>query len=621
MTEDIAAIVIDDGSGNGIADLIEKYLQENKVMIFSKSYCPYCNKVKRLFKSINQEFTAVELDKRADGDNIKKELLSRTGLATVPSVFVAGNHVGGYDATLSAQRSGRLEALLNFRASQDQQEDAELDAKYNYDLVVIGGGSGGLAASKEAALLGKKVAVCDFVKPTPIGTTWGLGGTCVNVGCIPKKLMHQSALIGKYLDDSHAFGWNTPDKVKHDWNKMVEKIQVHIKSLNWGYRVQLRDKKVDYINAYASFLDPHTLKTVDKRNKERIITARHIVIATGGRPRYPSIPGAKEYCITSDDIFSLPHSPGKTLCVGASYIALECAGFLKGLGLEVEVMVRSILLRGFDQQMAELIGKNMEKEGVKFSRGFVPIKIEKVEDGSASEEKPPTLKVTSKHQESGEIREDIYNTVLFAIGRDACTDEIAADKAGIVLNPLNGKVIVDEAERTNVENIFAIGDVLDGKLELTPVAIQAGIQLSRRLYGGQNSLMDYNNVPTTVYTPIEYGSVGFSEEAAIERFGPDNIEIYHKYFTPLEYKLPEKGENDGYAKLICIKSLKKRVVGLHYFGPNAGEITQGFALGLKLNASKADFDNLVGIHPTTAEVFTTLRFTKASGQDVHEKGC
>ncbi|XP_065580611.1 thioredoxin reductase 1, cytoplasmic-like [Artemia franciscana] len=441
----------------------------------------------------------------------------------------------------------------------------------------------------------KKVAVCDFVKPTPIGTTWGLGGTCVNVGCIPKKLLHQSALIGKYLDD--AFGWNTPDKVTHDWNKMVEKIQEHIKSLNWRYRVRLKDEKVDFINAYASFLDSHNLKTVDKRNKERIITARHIVIAKGSCPRYPSIPLAKEYCITSDDIFSLPHSPGKTLCVGASYIALECAGFLKGLGLEVEVMVHYILLRGFDQQIAELIGKSMKEEGVKFYRGFVPIKIEKVEDGSASEEKPPTLKVTSKHQESGEIREDIYNTVLFAIGRDACTDEIAADKAGIVLNPLNGKVIVDEAERTNVKNIFGIGDVLDGKLELTPVGIQVGIQLSRRMYGGQDSLMDYNNVLKTVYAAIEYGSVGFSKEAAIEIFGADGIEIYHKHFTPLEYTLPKKGDNVGYAKLICIKSLNERVVGLHYFGPNAGEITQGFALGLKLNARKADFDNLVGIHP------------------------
>ena len=176
---------------------------------------------------------------------------------------------------------------------------------------------------------------------------------------------------------------------------MVEKIQKHIKSLNSSYQEQLRDKKVDYINAYASFPDPHTLKTVDKTNEERIITAQHIVITTGGILRYPSIPGAKEYCITSDDIFSLPHSPGKTLCVGASYIALEFAGFLNGLGLEVEVMVCSILLRGFDQQMAERIGKNMEEKGVKFSRGFVPIKIEKVQDGRTVFRwgRRPTLKV------------------------------------------------------------------------------------------------------------------------------------------------------------------------------------------------------------------------------------
>lgn len=261
---------------------------------------------------------------------------------------------------------------------------------YEYDLVVIGGGSGGLAASKEAARLGRKVAVCDFVTPTPIGTTWGLGGTCVNVGCIPKKLMHQAALLGGARQESASFGWpETEKKESVDWAKMVEGVQNHIGSLNWGYRVALRDKKVKYLNEYASFVDTHTLKTVNKKGVEKNVTAQNFIICTGGRPRYPDIPGAKEFGITSDDIFSLPYNPGKTLLVGASYISLECAGFLNGINPgSATVMVRSILLRGFDQQMANKVGAYMEEEGVNFINECVPYKLELQEEG-----KPGKIKV------------------------------------------------------------------------------------------------------------------------------------------------------------------------------------------------------------------------------------
>jgi len=216
---------------------------------------------------------------------------------------------------------------------------------------VIGGGSGGLACSKKAAQLGKKVAVCDFVKPSPIGTEWKLGGTCVNVGCIPKKLMHQAALLGEGMKDSESYGW-APSERKHDWAQMVQNVQDHIHSLNFGYRSELMENNVKYLNAYASFIDPHTVETVNKKGKKEIITADQFVIATGGRPRYPDIPGARELCITSDDVFSMKAPPGKTLVVGASYVALECAGFIHGVGWDTTVMMRSIPLRGFDQQMA-----------------------------------------------------------------------------------------------------------------------------------------------------------------------------------------------------------------------------------------------------------------------------
>ena len=216
---------------------------------------------------------------------------------------------------------------------------------------MIGGGSGGLAVSKRAAALGKKVAVCDFVQPSPVGTTWGLGGTCVNVGCIPKKLMHQAALLGEGLKDATSYGWELPE-VKHNWENMVGAVTMHIKSLNFGYRSELMSNGIKYLNAYAKFIDERTVHAVDKKSKTHVITADAFVLATGGRPRYPDIPGAKEFGITSDDIFSMKTPPGKTLVVGASYVALECAGFIHGVGFEATVMMRSIPLRGFDQQMA-----------------------------------------------------------------------------------------------------------------------------------------------------------------------------------------------------------------------------------------------------------------------------
>eukprot|EP00795_Rhopilema_esculentum_P002202 gene2202-17798_t len=343
---------------------------------------------------------------------------------------------------------------------------------------------------------------------------------------------------------------------------------------------------------------------VDKKGKEQIATANKIVIATGERPRYPDVKCAKDYGITSDDVFSLPYCPGKTLVVGASYVALECAGFLKGIGLDVSVMVRSILLRGFDQDMANKVGNYMEKHGVKFLRQFLPTNIEKLEDGT-----PPRYKVTYKHIETGEVRSEEFNTILIGIGRDPCTSGIGLEKVGVKLTS-KGRVFVDDFEQTNIPNIHAIGDILEGKLQLTPVAIQAGRLLARRLFGGGTEKTDYINVPTTVFTPLEYGCCGFSEEDAISKFGEDNIEVYHTNFFPLEFTVAERDNNDCYAKIICNKAdeasidfskFSERVVGFHVLGPNAGEVTQGFAIGLKLGAKKKDFNNLIGIHPTNAE--------------------
>ena len=498
----------------------------------------------------------------------------------------------------------------------------------HYDLIVIGGGSGGLACAKKASKLlgqsdaGPKVAVCDFVKPSPPGTTWGLGGTCVNVGCIPKKLMHQASLLGEGMHDAKSYGWEVAEQTKHNWETMVTNVQMHIKSLNFGSRSDLMTEGVKYYNAYATFTDANTVTAVDKKGKTHTLTADKFVVATGGRPRYPDIPGAKEHCITSDDVFAMKTPPGKTLVVGASYVALECAGFINGVGFDTTVMMRSIPLRGFDQQMAGHIKTYMEETAkIKFLDGAVPTAVELTDGGRK--------KVTWQLKD-GTTASDEYDTVLLAIGRNVCTDAIGLDAAGVKVNPRSGKVPVSATEQTNVPHIYALGDIIDGEAldppsaltELTPVAIQAGRLLASRLFvDGFEGKMDYGLVPTTVYTPIEYGSCGLAEEDAIAKLGEKNVEVYHSYFKPLEWTVPHRGDNACYAKIICDLTDSERVIGLHVCGPNAGEMTQGFAVAMRCGATKADFTNTVGIHPTTAEEFTILSVSKRSGDSAEKAGC
>ncbi|XP_043498283.1 thioredoxin reductase 2, mitochondrial isoform X1 [Polistes fuscatus] len=487
------------------------------------------------------------------------------------------------------------------------------ESKYMYDLLVIGGGSGGLAAAKEAVGLGAKVAVLDFVTPSPRGTTWGLGGTCVNVGCIPKKLMHQAALLGESIREAVSFGWQLPDvkTITNDWETLRTAVQNHIKSVNWVTRVELRTKMVNYVNALGYFKDPHTVVGVMKNGEEKIITADKILIAVGGRPKYPDIPGALEYGISSDDIFSLEKSPGKTLVVGAGYIGLECAGFLNGLGFDATVMVRSIVLRGFDQQMANMVAEELESRGVHFVYQAKPKKIEKQADGRL---------LVDWVDKDGNVHQDVYDTVLFAIGRQALTKELKPENVGLEIVPDNGKIDATN-EQTNVPNIFAVGDVLHKKPELTPVAIHAGKLLAKRLFANSQDKMDYINVATTVFTPLEYGCVGLSEEDAVSLHGADEIEIYHAYYKPTEFFVPQKDVSRCYVKVVALRNGDQRVLGMHFLGPNAGEVIQGFAAAVKSKLTFPILKSTVGIHPTSAEEFTRLYITKRSGLDPKPQSC
>lgn len=363
---------------------------------------------------------------------------------------------------------------------------------------------------------------------------------------------------------------------------------------------------------YATFIDPHTLETTDAKGAKATVTARNIVIACGGRPKYPDIPGAKEFGITSDDIFWRTTPPGKTLVVGASYVALECAGFIQDLGCETHVMVRSILLRGFDQEVADLIGKDLEDHKIRMIRGALPLRLEKPN---------PDGRIVVTYEQGGKEAHEEYDTVLFAIGRDPEVHKLHANKIGLALAP-NGKIIAKE-EATNVPGVYAIGDAIHGIPELTPVAIQQGKYLAQRLFGKepQRYHMQWNFIPTTVFTPLEYGAVGLSEEDAVKQHGADNIDVWISYFTPLEWTVPHRPENKCFAKLVVNLADKGRVLGFHVLGDHAGEITQGYALGLKLGATIDDFHHLVGIHPTSAEEFTTLSVTKRSGKDPKKTGC
>lgn len=327
-------------------------------------------------------------------------------------------------------------------------------------------------------------------------------------------------------------------------------------------------------------------------------------MAVGGRPKPLSCAG-NELAISSDDIFWKESPPGKTLLVGASYISLECAGFIAGLGYDVTIAVRSILLRGFDRECSELIGNYMESSGIKFKYKNLPTKLEKLESGK--------IKVTFT---DGTI--DEFDTVMGCVGRKGDTSGLGLENVGISVGKEDKISAVNE--QTSVPNIYVVGDCMEGCPELTPVAIQAGGHLADRLFGNSKLPMDYKKVCTTVFTPIEYGCVGYSEDDAIAEFTEKEIEVFHKTFVPLEWALSESRTHTGFCKVIVEKATGV-VLGMHYVGPNAGEVMQGFGVAIKKEFTYQDLVDTVGIHPTTAEEFTRLTVTKSSGKSAAAGGC
>ncbi|CAK92801.1 unnamed protein product (macronuclear) [Paramecium tetraurelia] len=463
--------------------------------------------------------------------------------------------------------------------------------RYSYDLFVIGGGSGGLASSKAAAQLGKKVALADYVVPSPHGQTWGVGGTCVNVGCIPKKMFHFAAQLGDYRQDQGKVGWSgINENGSHDWNKLVQVVSNLILRLNRMHENNLKIAGVQYINSLARLVDPNTIELTDQKGQKSTVTAEKIIVSVGARPKSYEGLDPQNY-ITSDDLFWMRRPPGKSLIIGGSYVALECAGFLNGLGFDTQVLVRSKLLRKFDQQYAQFVGQYMVERGVKFHYGCTPSKIE----GQT---------VTWKDK-NGKEQSEKFDTVLMAISRQANTQNLGLERVGIQTDQ-DQKIIVNKYDQTSCPNIYAVGDCVSGKLELTPTAIMAGRKLIRRLYQGSSDIMDYRDVATTVFTPLEYSCIGLSEEKAVEMYGKDNLKIFENVFKPVTWNISARNPSICQGKLIVRKD-NDQIVGFHYIGPEAAEVTQGFAVAIRMGATKSDFDSTVGIHPSAAEEMVQMK--------------
>jgi len=396
-------------------------------------------------------------------------------------------------------------------------------------------------------------------------------------------------------------GESSNHHVNHDWSTMIANVGQYIKSINFGYLGDLAESGVKYHNAYAVFVDKNTVEATFKMGtkfeKKQRFSARRFVIAVGGRPSLPEWVPGYEHGITSDDIFYLKKNPGKTLVVGAAYVALECAGFLHGVGCDTTVMVREYILRGFDGECADKITIHMQQHGTRFLQPYNLKAIQKLDDGK--------LQVTYTHAFTKEESSELFDTVFFAIGRYADVKALHLDMFDMKMK--DKKILTNEYQQTSVPHIYAIGDIIAGGLELTPVAIKTGRLLVQRFYAGSSKKMDFNLVPTTVFTPLEYGACGLSEEDAAKKFGEDNIKVYKKSYYVLEYSLgPRKSTDQAFIKLICTKDNDERVLGFHYCGPNAGEVTQGIGVAMRFNPTKQDFDDTVGIHPTTAEEMTGL---------------
>jgi glutathione reductase (NADPH) len=445
----------------------------------------------------------------------------------------------------------------------------------SFDLISIGGGSGGLACAQRAAEYGAKVAV---IEPKP------LGGTCVNVGCVPKKVMWNAAALALGLEDAKEYGFDVTAG-GNSWSVLKSKRDAYVQRLNGIYERNLQAKGVAHVRGAARFLDAHSVEV----NGETL-HARHIVIATGGHPRVPQLPGA-ELGITSDGFFSLETRPARVAVVGSGYIACELATSFHELGSEVELFIRKEhLLMQFDAMLGRSLMREMRAQGITINEHVVPRAV--LENSGRK-----TLVAEGSREFAN------FDCLLWAIGRDANVAQLDLAKAGVHLDRDN-YIPTDKFQNTNVANVYAIGDVT-GRAALTPVAIAAGRRLSDRLFGGKpDRHLHYDMIPTVVFTHPPIGTVGATEAGARAQYG-DAVKVFIAEFTPMYHALTTRKVRTD-MKLVCVGP-EQRIVGCHIIGAGADEMLQGFAVAIRMGATKRDFDDTVAIHPTSAEELVTMR--------------
>ena len=446
----------------------------------------------------------------------------------------------------------------------------------DYDLFVIGGGSGGVRAARIAAGYGARVGVAEEFR---------YGGTCVIRGCVPKKLFVYASKFGEEFEDAAGFGWNV-DKARFDWPTLRAAKDKEIDRLEGVYRRNLESAGVEMFDDRAVFEDAHTIRLV---KSNRTITAKKILVAVGGTPNLDaSLPGG-EHVIDSNDVFNLETFPEKVVVAGGGYIAVEFAGIFNGLGADTTLLYRGEeILRGFDDEVRHHLHAEMEKKGIRVICGDVFTGIERKADG----------RLAGATRENGVLEAD---QILFAIGRRPNTEGLGLEKAGVETGK-GGAILVDGYSRTNVENIWAVGDVTD-RINLTPVAIREGHAFADTEFGGKDIRVDHKLVPTAVFSQPEIGTVGLTEAEA--RAAYPNLDIYRSTFRPMKHTLSGRDEKT-FMKLL-VEADGGKVVGCHLVGPDSGELSQVIGIAMKMGATKADFDATMAVHPTAAEELVTMR--------------
>ena len=447
-------------------------------------------------------------------------------------------------------------------------------AKFDYDMITIGAGSGGVRASRTSTQFGARVAICEESR---------VGGTCVIRGCVPKKLLIYGTHFADEAEDAAGYGWTVPTPTL-DWAALIANKNREIDRLNGIYHGILRNNNVELIEGRGRVVDRHTVEIAGKN-----VTAANILIATGSWPIMPPIPGI-EHAITSNEALELPALPKRMVIIGGGYIAVEFAGIFNTLGVDVTcVEILDNILGGFDEDLRVTLAEEMTKRGVTLRCGVAAESIEKTDDGYA-------ITVAGEKLET--------DLIMCAAGRAPNTRGLGLEEAGVELN--RGAVVVDDYSRTTVDNIFAIGDATN-RMNLTPVALAEGGALARTLFNNEPTVVDYTNIPTAVFSQPPLASVGLTEAKA--RQAPGDVDVYVSSFRPMKHTLSGRNET-AFMKMI-VEPKTDRVLGCHMAGADAAEIMQGLGIALKCGATKAHFDSTIGIHPSAAEEFVTMREKRA----------